>query len=69
MKNDLIEYALSSYSFVLPRNGTFGFAEWADEIAKVYDSQQLRHSAVIAEIKKIDGKIIRRNGVNSFVLN
>ncbi len=69
MQDDLIEYALSSYSFVLPQNGEFSFKEWAAKIAEVYDSANVVNSAIISVLEKIDGNIIRRNGVNSFVLN
>lgn len=67
MKNNIIEYAINSYSFVLPKNGEFSFKFWAEEIKKVYDSAGERYSAVISEIEKQgqNKTIIRRFGVNS----
>lgn len=44
---DLLQYAISSYSFVNGIKYDVSMAEWADNIKKVYDSNNPRNKAVL----------------------
>lgn len=59
---ELLEYAIHSFAFVLPFNGEFTFQEWADKITAIYDTANVKTSAVVAEIRKFNGKIVRNCG-------
>ena len=59
---ELLQYSIDSFAFILPRNGVFTFGEWADKIEVAYSAANLRTSAVVAEIRKFNGRIIRNNG-------
>lgn len=61
-QSELLEYAIDSFAFVLPFNGEFSFGEWADKITTIYDTANLKTSAVVGEIRKFNGKVIRNYG-------
>lgn len=44
---DLLQYAISNYSFVNGIKYNVSMAEWADNIKKTYDSNNPRNKAVI----------------------
>lgn len=61
-QSELLEYAIDSFAFVLPVNGEFSFEEWADKITANYNAANVKTSAVVGEIRKFNGKIIRNYG-------
>ena len=61
-QSELLEYAIQSFAFILPFNGEFTFQEWADKITAIYDAANVKTSAIVAEIRKFNGKIVRNCG-------
>jgi hypothetical protein len=49
---ELLHYASSAYSFVLPYNGEWTFKQWADEIRKNYDDQEIHNSLIISALER-----------------
>ena len=67
--NDLIEYAVNSFSFLLPMNGEFTFEEWANEIREAYDEVNPKTNMVVRAIEGVNGSVIRSYGTTEIVIN
>lgn len=66
---DTVNYAIHSFSFVLPLNGSFTFQAWADEIEKIYSTSNLRTSVMVNEIRSWNGVITRQHGRSALTFN
>jgi glutamine synthetase type III len=65
---DILDYALISFAFLLPFNGEFSFQEWVKNIKNAYDLANLQTNAVVRTIQKYNGKIIRKYGTSRYVI-
>jgi len=59
---ELIEFAIAAYSFILPRNGQFTFAEFAGYIKDTYDLANPVTLGIYNVILANSGTVTRTNG-------